>query len=150
MAVIEKRKIQSRHTHCKSAKIVYAYGSSKPLPTLETFTAEGISKDTDLFCVADFVVGNNEGHRLLGRGTSECFGHLHVGPEQINLVNSSDVLHRYSELFEGVGLLKNYELGLHVDSSVTIIEQSLHRVPFQLRERVDKKLNELMQAKIIE
>ena len=64
-------------------------------------------------------------------------------------MNSSDVLDRHPELFNGVGLLKNYELGLHVDSSVTPIVQPLRRVPFQLREKVDKKLDELMQAGII-
>ena len=142
----EKIKADTR----KSAKTLYAYGSSKPLLTMGTFTVEVISKDTKLRCVADFVVMNGEGHRLLGRDTAECLGLLHVGPVQINLVNISDVLDRYPELFKGVGLLKNYELGLHVDSSVTPIVQPLRRVPFQLQKKVDKKLNELMQAGIIE
>ena len=93
---------------------------------------------------------NREGHRLLDRDTAECLGLLHVSPVQINSVNSSDVLDKFRKLFEGVGLLKNYDLGRHVDLSMTQIAQPIRRVPFQLREKVDKKLNELMQAGIIE
>ena len=70
----EKIKADTR----KSVKTLHAYGSSKPLPTLGTFTAEVIPKDTKLCCVADFVVMNGEGHRLLGRDTAECLGLLHV------------------------------------------------------------------------
>ena len=91
--------------------------------------------------VADFVVMNGEGHRLLGRHTAKCLGLLDVGPVQIHSVNSSDVLDRYPELFNRVSLLQHYELRLYVDSSVTLIAQPLHREPFQLREKVDKKLD---------
>ena len=126
----------------KSAKTLCTYDSSKPLPTLKTFTAKVISKNTKSCCVADFVVMNSEGHsRLLDRDTAECLGLLHVGPVQINLMNSSDFLDRFCELFDGVGMLKSYDLERHVDSSLTPIAQPLRRVPFQLREEVDKKLD---------
>ena len=65
-------------------------------------------------------------------------------------MNSSDVLDRFRELFEGVGSLKNYDLERHVDLSLTPIAQPLRLVPFQLREKVDKNLDELLQAGIIE
>ena len=87
---------------------------------------------------------NDEGHKLLGRDTAECLELMHVSPVQINSVNSSDGLDQFHQLFEGVGLLKNYDLGRHVDSSLTPVAQLLRRVPFQLREEVDKKLDELM------
>ena len=68
---------------------------------------------------------------------------MHVSPVQINSMNSSDGFDQF-QLFEGVGLLKNYDLGRHVGSSLPPVAQPLRRVPFQLREKVDKKLDELM------
>ena len=46
--------------------------------------------------------------------------------------------------------VKNYDQGRHDDLSLMPNAQPIRRVPFQLREKADKKLNELMQAGIIE
>ena len=57
---------------------------------------------------------------------------------------------RYSALFNGVGLLKGCELKLHIDDSVKPVAQHVRRIPFGLREKVDKKLDELLELYIIE
>ena len=62
----------------------------------------------------------------------------------------SDIFDSYPNLFEGIGTLKDYELKLHVNTSVQPIAQSVRRVPFQLREKVDKKFDGLLAADIIE
>ena len=133
----------------KSAKILYAYGSTNPLPTVGTFTANVVVRDTDKWCVADFIVINVKGHNLLGRGTARDLGLLHIGPLVMNSVDS-DIHDSYPNLFKGVSTLKDYELKLHVITSVQSIAQSVRRVPFQLREKVGKKLDELLAADIIE
>ena len=56
---------------------------------------------------------------------------------------------RYSALFNGVGLLKGCELKLHIDDSVKPVAQHVRRIPFGLREKVDKKLDELLELDII-
>ena len=53
-------------------------------------------------------------------------------------------------LFTGIGLLKDYELQLNVDKSVKPFAQPVRRIPFGLREKGDEKLDELLQAAIIE
>ena len=133
----------------KSAKTLYAYGSTNPLPTLGTFTANVFVGDTDKSCVADFIVIDVKGHNLLGRDTARDLGLLHIGPLVVNSVDS-DIYDSYPNLFKGVGTLKGYELKLQVNTSVQPIAQSVRRVPFQLREKVDKKLDELLAADIIE
>ena len=79
---------------------------------------------------------------------------LHVGPLQVNSVVSEhsedDIRRRYQDLFTGIGLLKDYELKLHMDDSVKPVAQSVRRIPFGLRTKVDQKLDELFQADIIE
>ena len=46
--------------------------------------------------------------------------------------------------------MKGYELKLHVDESVKPVAQHVRRIPFGLREKVDAKLDELLEFDIIE
>ena len=48
---------------------------------------------------------------------------------------------RFGDLFNGVGLLKEYELKLLVDDSVKPVAQLVRRIPYRLREKVNKKLD---------
>ena len=89
----------------KSAKTLYAYGSTNPLPTLGTFTANVFLGDTDKSCVADFIVIDVKGHNLLGRDTARDLGLLHIGPLVVNSVDS-DIYDSYPNLFKGVVHLK--------------------------------------------
>ena len=133
----------------KSAKTLYAYGSTNP-PTLGTFTANVVVRDTDKSCVADFIVIDIKAHDLLRRDTARDSGFLHIGPLVVNSVDS-DIFDSYLNLFKGVGPLGGgCELKLHVNTSVQPIAQSMRRVSFQLREKVDKKLDELLALDIIE
>ena len=124
------------------------------MPTLGTFSATVISPSSNASCQADFVVIGGDGRTLLERETAEMLSLLHVGPLQVNSVVSEhsedDIRRRYQDLFTGIGLLKDYELKLHVDDSVENVAQPVHRIPFGLRAKVDEKLDELLQADIIE
>ena len=79
---------------------------------------------------------------------------MHFGPFQANNVDSrsleSCIREKYKALFTGVGLLKNYELKLHIDESVKPVAQPVRRIPFGLREKVEKKLDQLLELNIIE
>ena len=57
---------------------------------------------------------------------------------------------KYKELFNGVGLLKDYELKFNVDTFVKPVAQPVRRIPFGVREKVEKKLDELLTCGIIE
>ena len=61
-----------------------------------------------------------------------------------------DIRDKYRQLFNGVGLLKAYELKLNVDTSVKPVSQSVPRFPFGVREKVEKKLDELLACRIVE
>ena len=122
--------------------------------TLGTFSARVVSTRSKAECQADFVVIKGAGRTLLGRETAETFGLLHVGPLQVNSVicehSEDDFRRRYQDLFTGIGLLKDYELKLHVDKSVKPVAQLVCSIPFGLREKVDEKLDKLVQAEVIE
>ena len=134
--------------------MLFAYGGTEPLPTLGMSSATVVSPSINTNCQADFVVIKGDGRTLLGPETAEILDLLHVGPLQANSVVSEhsegDIRGKYQDLFTGIGLLKDYELKLHVDESVRPVAQSVRRIPFGLREKVDKKLDELLETDIIE
>ena len=61
-----------------------------------------------------------------------------------------DIREKYPALFTGVGKLKGYKLKLHINEDVTPVAQSVRRLPFGLRDKVDDKLDELLDMGIIE
>ncbi|XP_022796469.1 uncharacterized protein LOC111334923 [Stylophora pistillata] len=65
---------------------------------------------------------------------------------------SVDIMLRtlYADVFSGVGKLKNFQLNLHVNKDVKPVAQPVRRLPFGLRDKVDKKLDELLKEDIIE
>ena len=87
------------------------------------------------------------------RKTVEVLILLHVGPLQANSVvckhSEDDIRQRYQGLFFRIGLLKDYELKLHVDESMKPVAQPVCRIPFGLHKKVDEKLDYLLQADII-
>ena len=52
--------------------------------------------------------------------------------------------------FKGTGKLKDFQLGIPIDESVKPIIQPVRRVPFHLRDKLGKKLDELEKSDIIE
>ena len=63
----------------KSARELFAYGGTEPLPTLGTFTADVTLIGNNSGCRADFV----------GRETAEILNLLHIGPFPANNVDSA-------------------------------------------------------------
>ena len=138
---------------CKSKKEnreIYPYATEKPLKVIGVFDAIAnydLNETHTEFVVVDYPV-----EALLGRETAKTLGLLRIGA-----VNScfdtggyEAVCNRYESLFSGVGLLKDREVDLVIDKSVKPVTQPYRRVPFGLRAKVEQKLQELVDADIIE
>jgi len=135
---LKSQKIQCQTR--KEAKALFSYGNTKPLPTLGTFTADMMSFDIGATCKTDFVVLNGDGRSLICRETAEKLGLLRLGPSHtVNVVNTeADINEKYKELFNGVGHLRDYELKLNIDDSVKPVAQPVRRIPFGVREKVER------------
>ena len=96
------------------------------------FSTVIMSTDTGATCKTDFVVINGDGRSLLCRETAEQLCLLRLGPiHAVNSVNTeADIKEKYKELFNGVDLLKDYELKLNIDNSVKPVAQPVCRIPF--------------------
>ncbi|XP_022779919.1 uncharacterized protein K02A2.6-like [Stylophora pistillata] len=82
---------------------------------------------------------------------------LRVGPASrpqvfsvVTKGSDKDIREEYVNILTGVGKLKDYQLKIHVKKDVTPIAQQVRRLPFGLRDRVDQKLDDLLDKDIIE
>jgi hypothetical protein len=88
---------------------------------------------------------------LLGCRTSEDLKILKVGVG-VNSCSSSacnELISQYPEIFEGVGLLKDREIKLNIDTTVMPVVQPYRRIPFGPRPKVENKLRELIETDVI-
>ena len=82
------------------------------------------------------MVVEGVGRTLLGQEAALEIDILHIGPVQANRVSGrmgSEICESFSDLFNGVGLLKEYELKLLVDDSVKPVAQHVRGIPYRLR-----------------
>ena len=66
------------------------------------------------------------------------------------VVDHSELTTRYKDVFTGIGKLKDFQLKLHIDQQVQPVAQPLRRPAFSLKEKIEKKLDELLREDIIE
>lgn len=145
--------LKSKKIKCVSTKAVnkllYTYSSKVPLPVMGVFKCHvKLGKcDTE----AEFTVIQGQGEPLLGRKTAIELGVLRVGTNIAAVTDvKSEIQRQYPKLFKGVGKLNTKQISLHIDESITPVAQPLRRVPFHLREAVEKKVNQLLDMDIIE
>ena len=103
------------------------------------------------------LVTQGEGRCLLGSPAAKRLQVLQVGPElegmeKVYSVNSDigGIVDRFPRVFSGVGKLSGYQLKLHIDPEVKPVTQKPRRIPYPLKDRVTRKINELLELGIIE
>ena len=145
--------LKQNNVKCTSQKVnkqLFAYGSSTPLEVLGCFTADLTIGGNHV--TGEVVVIKGQGQALLGRKTAVELGVLKLGIDtSVNAVRDDiDLFDKYQSCFEGLGKLKDFELDIPIDSTVKPVAQPLRRIPFSLRDQVEKKLEELEDLEIIE
>ena len=112
--------------------------------------------DTQTSFKTEFFVMPGSADTLLGRRSSGKLGVLKVGVsvyacEPRNTTDKKGALKtKYPKVFTGLGKLKNFQLKLHIDGSVTPIAQAMRRIPFSRKLKVIDKLEELEALDVIE
>lgn len=94
-----------------------------------------------------------KGCSLLGYDTANQLGLIKV----VNSVADTPgptvadkLVESFPELFEGIGMLKDFQVKLHIDTNVQPTCQPHRRVPFHIRQRVEHELQKLEDNDIIE
>ena len=65
-------------------------------------------------------------------------------------MQKEDVFQKYKSYFEGLGKLKDLQLSIPIDPRVKPVVQSMRRVPLSLRDKLEKKVDELVDLDVIE
>nr|XP_022336145.1 uncharacterized protein LOC111132611 [Crassostrea virginica] len=146
--------LKENHINCVSSKVdkrLFAYGSQEPLKVAGIFTATVKYKQTVIPDV-EFVVLDGKGQALLGRDTALRLGVLQIVSSVSEAVNTDNrtVFDKYPDCFEGVGKLKSFQLEIPIDPDVDPVIQPMRRIPYSLRDKLSKKLDELLDLDIIE
>lgn len=131
----------------KSNKTIQPY-CSKPIKasvqTTVIITHKGESSEAEIICL------EGDSPPLLGRKTAEA---LHVlALDKLYLVEEEikELEKRYPGVTKGIGKFKGETVKLHVDKSVPPVARKQIRIPFHLRNKVDKELDRLLKEDIIE
>ena len=135
---------------------IYPYGSKRPIPLLGKLdtcvTLNGLTTSVP------FYVVNGNHQSLLSYTTAHELGLVKithcpvntVAAEQEPAIDYNLLMDKYSDLFTGIGKLKDASVHIHVDETVTPVVQQHRRIPFNIRKQVEKELQHLEEAGIIE
>jgi len=136
----------------RTSKRLYPYGSNEPLMSIGKFSA--IAEVGDRQTEAEFMVFTGKGRSILSKGTAEKLGILKIGLNVCNVtadkLTLDDIQKQYLSVCKGIGKLKNYQAKNYLDSNVKPVAQHARRIPFAMREKLEKKIKELLQNDIIE
>ncbi len=131
---------------------IYPYGSSTALPLRGEFKATVHSKMRTIDEVTFYVIQGNHGS-LLSRKTATELGLLQIVNSmstEDGSSNPSQLIQEYQDLFQGIEKLKDFQVKLHIDDSVQPVVQPHRRIPFHMRKKVERELQELQEKGIIE
>jgi hypothetical protein len=148
--------LKSQGIKCESRantnKTLYTYAADAPLQVKGSFKCDiSVGNGTTSKAQAEFVVIEGQGIPLLGKDTAMELGVLKIGMDIATISDvGKDLEQQYPEVFHGVGKLKGRKITLHIDPSVEPVAQPLRRTPFNLRAKVESKIQELLKADIIE
>ena len=153
--IIDEHTLKTLSPVClqRSTARIFAYGAKRTLPILGQFKAR--LKSSTCTATAQLQVIKGKHGCLLSHQTATALNlitlHVQALRQSVPQVPSHELLiKKYPQLFEGVGTLKNFEVKLHIDQTVTPVAQPARRIPFHLRQKVTKALNDLEEQGIIE
>ena len=123
---------------------ILAYRACNKLSMIGKFSSILSSKAER--CTATVHVVKGSCGSLLSCKTGSRLGFVHI----VNHIEHDNIIEDYPPLFSGkVGALRDYKVKLHIDMSVQPTAQPHCRIPFNIRNKVESKLAELLHDDII-
>ena len=139
----------------KQTKRLFSYASKEPLNIIGTFSYEVYISNRSIH--TEFCVIKGQGVPLLGRESAIKLGVLKIGVD-VAAINESvndasvkeKIVNEFPDVFKGIGRLKDRQVKLHTKESVEPVALPLRHTPYNLRTKVEEKIDELLKADIIE
>ena len=137
-------------TLAQAKQRIFSYGSPTPLPLLGTIHAK-LTANSNTTSATLHVVKGSSGN-LLGYDTAQRLGLLKI----VNQVGIDQTGPQYlasgefRDLFGGIGKVRGKVVKLQIDPDVQPKQQPHRRIPFHVRQDVEKELERLESLDIIE
>lgn len=132
---------------------IHAYNTDVPLELLGQITAH-VSSTQGKSTTTTFYITKSQSKCLLSCDSSTALGLLQININSVSIAHHdadvSKILQRHQKLFQGTGNLKNREVKLEIDESITPVAQPARRIPHSLKSKVNAKLQEMKEQGIIE
>ena len=153
-AIVDRIKEKNANFRLTPSSVkIHAYGTEQPLDIAGQFTAS-ISTSSGKSTEAIFFVSNSKSRCLLGFDSSTALDLLSVNLNNITIQHEDSQVHtiltKHCKLFMGTGNLKNTQVKLEIDESVTPVAQPPRRIPHSMKSKVNSKLEEMRNEGIIE
>jgi len=146
---LKAKKIKCKSEAAPIDRKLYAYASSKLLPVKSRFMCEVVIGKGK--AQAEFLVIKGNGVLFLCKDTAMKLGVLRIGVDIATVAETKQTLQQqFPEVSSGIGKLKSKQVTLHVDPKVKLVAQPLRQTPVNVQEKVEKKIQELLDHDIIE
>lgn len=150
-----------------SSATIYKYGNNDDVPIKGTFLSS-LVRDNHRLIEKIYVTKDNHAGCLLSRNTAQKLGLLRLVTDdhsdiddnnnvrviECGNIDSFDFCEFADNVFkpvsEGIGKVKDIKLEINIDKNVQPVVQKLRPVPFHVRNRVKKKIEELIKLDIVE
>ncbi|XP_057310511.1 uncharacterized protein K02A2.6-like [Hydractinia symbiolongicarpus] len=140
-------------------KKVFAFGASSPLKVNGCIWV--VVGAGEKVVSTRFVVVPQSSVTILGVETACKLDLLRVGPggtmnDKVNHISTSEdgvlkqLLCNYGDRFEGLGKLKDVNLKIQIDPTVTPVAQKARRLPILMQQQLDMELEKLLELGVIE
>ena len=164
------KRVQKKNSNIqltRSKRCLFAFGSPTPLSVIGEFDI-ALESSTKITVATIIVVKNARGCLLSGttsiglgllhftvhnvKDQPEAQPLLHQTPKNVSQVPArlQPLIQQYDELFHGVGKLTDVQVKLHINPEVKPVVQPTRRIPFAIRDQVEKELKRLKDLDIIE
>lgn len=122
---------------------LFPYKSTEPVPILGQFDATITSKSTSVTSPVYVIPRDTPGFggSLLSWRSAVDLNLVKIIQEINPTPSTVDALvEEYSDIFVGIGKLKDFQVKLHIDDTVPAVAQAHRRIPFHLRQKVEEQL----------
>ena len=144
------KEMKPRPQLMESSTKVYGFSSNEPLKTTGKIRTKVRYKDTCL--TTEFLVVDTQDIPILGWSSCQALDLLQrVRSSQTKTEEDDKTLTaEFPEVFTGLGKLKDQKVKLHIDTTVQPVAQKYRRIPFHMRQQLDKHLDKEEENGVIE
>ena len=146
----------------KTKTLIKTFGNKQTIKPIGKITLL-LERKEKFFAETIYVMPNDSFENILSKDACLSLGFIEIHDDEIKpekqvfIMNTGkperklkDLLIKYKEVFNGDGLLKNYEHKLHIDDSIPPVAQRLRRYPLSVRDTINSEIDKLMQKDFIE